>query len=305
MNRIWFCLMGLMLCASGAQAQPNSHLLSDSTPVQLSAHVWMLKGSPNIGIVVGATATLVVDDGLGTKNGQMIAETARKLSAKGARLYLTTTHYHAEHATGDGGFPAETILIRPRVQQAELEAEGQKLIDLFSSRSQEDRTLLADFRYLKPQVLFDTSYNLDLGGVQVQLLWLGPAHTKGDELVMVDPDKVLISGDVVQNKTGPYFYCDDCTPASWAAVLDKAARQLHPTQVLPDHSPPGDGALLADERSFMTDLAARLSALRKEGKSAEDASKILTAEMTARYPGWNGFGRISLGVDHAYRRENN
>ena len=80
--------------------------------------------------------------GWARRTAQMIAETALRLSPKGAKLYLTTTHYHAEHATGDGGFPAGTILIRPRVQQAELEAEGQKLIDLFSSRSAEDKELL-------------------------------------------------------------------------------------------------------------------------------------------------------------------
>lgn len=304
MKRGLVSLIGLLLFAGGADAQPSSHLLSADTLVQLSPHVWMIKGSPNIGIVVGNKATLVVDDGLGTKNGAMIAGVARKLSSPGAKLYLTTTHYHAEHATGDGGFPADTILIRPKVQQAELEAEGQKLIDLFSSRSEEDRALLKDFRYLKPTVLFDTSHSLDLGGVRVQLLWLGPAHTRGDELVMVEPDNVLISGDVVQNRTGPYFYCDDCTPQSWSAVLDGIAQQLHPALVLPDHSPAGDGALLAEDRAFMADLAARLNALKRDGKSAEEAGKILTAEMTARYPGWSGLTRIPVGVEHFYRSGN-
>src|SRR3569832_1080536 len=158
MRRRWLRLPGILLSTHMAAAQPASHLLSADMPTQLSAHVWMIKGSPNIGIVVGKTATLVVDDGLGTKNGAMIAQTALRLSPKSAKLYLTTTHYHAEHATGDGGFPGGTILIRPRVQQAELDAEGQKLIVLFSSRSAEDKALLADVRYLKPAILFDKDY---------------------------------------------------------------------------------------------------------------------------------------------------
>lgn len=299
LKRTCLCLAAFFL-AWGAAAQPASHLLSADTLTQLSPHVWMITGSPNIGIIVGKIGTLVVDDGLGTRNGQMIADAALRLSPKGAKLYLTTTHYHAEHATGDGGFPAGTILIRPRVQQAELEAEGQKLIDLFSSRSEQDKALLGDIRYLKPAVLFDKSYDLDLGDVRVRLAWFGPAHTKGDEMVMVEPDSVLIAGDVVQNKTGPYFYCAECTPASWAAVLDQIAQDFHPVIVLPDHSPPGSGALIAEDRAFMTDLAARLASLRKEGKSAEEAGKILTVETTAKYPGWSGLNRISLGVEHAY-----
>src|SRR6201986_522697 len=162
MRRNWLCLPAILLSTHMAAAQPASHLLSADTLTQLSTHVWMIKGSANIGIVVGKTATLVVDDGLGTKDGAMIAATAQRLSPTGAKLYLTTTHYHAEHATGDGGFPAGTILIRPRVQQAELESEGQKLIRIFSTRSAEDKALLADVRYLKPSVLFDKDYSLDL-----------------------------------------------------------------------------------------------------------------------------------------------
>ncbi len=80
--------------------------------------------------------------------------------------------------------------------------------------------------------------------MRVQLSWFGPAHTKGDELVMVQPDNLLISGDVVQNRTGPYFYRDDCT-LNWAAVLDNISQQMHPGQVLPDHSLAGTGALVS------------------------------------------------------------
>jgi glyoxylase-like metal-dependent hydrolase (beta-lactamase superfamily II) len=296
-------VLAVLLHAAGAaqaQTNPNSHLLSADNLIQVSAHVWMIKGSPNIGIVVGKRATLVVDDGLGTKNGQMIADAAVRLSPKGQKLYLTTTHYHAEHATGDGGFPPGTILIRPRAQQAELEAEGQKLIDIFSSRSAEDRSLLQDFRYQKPDVLFDSDYRLDLGDVQVRLMWFGPAHTKGDELIMVEPDGVLISGDVIQNKASPYFYCSECTPRKWLAVVDKAAAQLHPKIIMPDHSPPGDISLIAENRAFLTDLQTRTAALKSEGKSAEEAGKLLTADMQAKYPGWSGINRVQQAVVQGY-----
>src|SRR5262245_28601760 len=94
-------LLSAFLCAP-AQAQRLPRLLSTDNMSQVSAHVWTIKGSPNIAIVVGKKATLVVDNGLGTKNGRIVAEAALRLSPKGQKLYLTTTHYHAEHATGDG-----------------------------------------------------------------------------------------------------------------------------------------------------------------------------------------------------------
>ena len=198
-------LLGAAVCAP-AQAQPRGHQLPTDNLTQVSAHVWAIEGgSPTIAIVVGKKAVLVVDDGLGTPSGKIVLDAVRKLSTNGQKLYLTTTHYHAEHATGDGAFPSDTVLIRPRVQQAELESEGQKLIDIFAGRSPDDKALLQDMRYLKPGILFDSNYRLDLGDVKVRIARFGPAHTRGDEVVMVEPDSVLISGDVVQNKAAPYF----------------------------------------------------------------------------------------------------
>jgi glyoxylase-like metal-dependent hydrolase (beta-lactamase superfamily II) len=293
-------LLGATVCAP-AQAQPRGHQLPADKLTQISDHVWAIEGgSPTIAIVVGKKATLIVDDGLGTPSGKIVLEAARKLSTNGQKLYLTTTHYHAEHATGDGAFPPDTVMVRPHVQQAELEAEGQKLIDIFAGRSAEDKDLLKDMQYLKPTILFDSDYRLDLGGVKVRIAWFGPAHTRGDEVVMVEPDSVLISGDVVQNKAAPYFYCTECTPASWLAVVDKIVAQFHPKIVVPDHSPVGDASLITETRAFMATLAARIAALKAEGKTPDETGKIVTAEMQAKYPDWGSLNRLQLGVTHAY-----
>jgi glyoxylase-like metal-dependent hydrolase (beta-lactamase superfamily II) len=278
----------------------NSRLVSPDKLSRVSDHAWVIQGFPNIGIVVGGQATLVIDTGMGTRNGQIVAEAAQRLTPKGNKLYLTTTHYHAEHAAGDGGFPPGTVVIRPKSQQAELESEGQKLVDLFSNRSAQDKELLQDYRARPANILFDDRYKLDLGGgVTVGLYWFGAAHTKTDELILVEPDSVLFSGDVVQNKTGPYFYCAECMPKSWLAVLDHVA-QLKPRIVVPDHSPPGDGSLIAGEQALMRDLVERTKALKAEGKSADEAKHILAPEIQAKYQGWTGLGRLEDAIGRAY-----
>lgn len=302
MNR-YLLIAGLLSAAVCADAQPRGHQLPTDKLAKISDHVWAIQGgSPTIVFVVGKRATLIVDDGLGTPSGKIVLDAARKLSTNGQKLYLTTTHYHAEHATGDGAFPPETVLVRPRVQQTELDAEGQKLIDIFAGRSPEDKELLQGMTYLKPGILFDSDYRLDLGGVTVRIAWFGPAHTRGDEVVMVEPDSVLISGDVVQNKAAPYFYCAECTPASWLAVVDKIAAQFHPRIIVPDHSPVGDASLLTETRAFMASLTARIAALKAEGKTPEETGKIVTAEMQAKYPDWGSLARLQLGVTYAYAK---
>jgi glyoxylase-like metal-dependent hydrolase (beta-lactamase superfamily II) len=297
---------GTAALAPAAHAQANnSRMVNPDNLVRVSGHAWVIKGFPNIGIVVGDNATLVVDTGMGNRNGEIAAQVARRLSPQGHKLYLTTTHYHAEHAAGDGGFPPGTIVIRPKSQQAELESEGQKLVDLFSNRSEQDKELLKDYRTRPANILFDKEYKLDLGGgVTVGLYWFGAAHTKTDELILVEPDSVLFSGDVVQNKTGPYLYCADCTPRGWLAVLDQIAK-LNPKIVVPDHSAPGDASLIAGEQGLMRDLVTRTKALKAEGKSADEARHILAPEIQAKYQDWTGLGRIEDAIGRAYADSNN
>ncbi len=277
-------LLALGLPAAVPCPAQNQPILGEDT-VKVSEHVWAIMGFPNIGIVVGTTATLVVDTGLGPRNGATIAKVAKRLAPQN-KLYLTTTHFHPEHAAGEPGFPSGTILIRDRVQQEEMDLHGEEMISLFAGRSDQQKELLANVKLRKPDEIFDKERVLDLGGgVKARLLWFGGAHTKGDELTFVEPDKTLISGDVVQNKVVPNIYGAGGTPASWIAVLDEIAK-LGALHVLPDHSAIGDGRLVAQEKAFITDLRTRALDLKRQGVSADDAGKQLTAEFKAKYTDW-------------------
>jgi glyoxylase-like metal-dependent hydrolase (beta-lactamase superfamily II) len=264
-----------------AQTQP----VLGEDPVKVSEHVWAIMGWPNVGIVVGNGATLVVDTGLGPRNGATIAKVAAKLAPGNRKLFLTTTHFHPEHAGGDAGFPAGTILIRNTVQQREMEAHGQEVIDQFSGRSAQFKELLTGATLRTPDVTFEQEARVDLGGVAVRLFWFGGAHTKGDQLIFVEPDRTLISGDVVQNQVVPSIFRDGGTPSSWLVVLDKIAT-LNAAHVLPTHSAPGDGSLVAAEKRFIGELRDRALEMKKSGVAVEDAGKRLEGEFKTKYPAW-------------------
>src|SRR5579872_5229325 len=82
------CLLGIFPVAA-----QQSMMLPEDSITRVSEHVYAIIGFPNIGIVVGNRATLVVDTGLGAKNGAIVLKQAEKL-AKAPTLYLTTTHFH-------------------------------------------------------------------------------------------------------------------------------------------------------------------------------------------------------------------
>ena len=250
---------------TGGLAQMNQPMVGENT-TKISDHVWAIMGFPNIAIVVGSRATLIVDTGLGPKNGATAARVAGKLAPNNAKLFLTTTHFHPEHTGGEPGFPPGTILIRDAVQQQEMEKHGQEMIEMFSKFSAQNKELLAGVVLRSPDIIFDQETTVDLGGVTARLLWFGGAHTKGDELTFVEPDRTLISGDVVQNQTMPNIFGDGGTPASWLAVLDKVAG-LNAAHILPDHSAPGDGSLVAAERDLISDIRTQALAAQASGRA--------------------------------------
>jgi glyoxylase-like metal-dependent hydrolase (beta-lactamase superfamily II) len=289
-----FCAL-LSPCAVFAQGQTSV----GRTPVKVSQHVWAIMGFPNIGIVIGDNATLVVDTGLGPRNGALVAEMVGKVSHN-SRLYLTTTHFHPEHAAGEPGFPRGTILIRNAVQQQEMKQHGQEMLDFFSQSSAQNKELLANVHLREPDMLFEKEAAIDLGGgVTARLMWLGEAHTKGDELTLVEPDQTLISGDVAQNKTIPGIFREGGTPATWLAVLDQLA-SMNIAHVLPDHSAPGPGSLVQEDRKFIADVHARAVELKRQGVSKEAAGKQIAAEFKTKYPDWPNMDRVSGFVERVW-----
>ncbi len=263
----------------------NQPVLGEAT-TKVSDHVWEITGFPNVAIVVGTSATLVVDTGLGPQNGATVARVAAALAPGNPKRFLTTTHFHPEHAAGESGFPTGTILIRDNAQQREMEAHGQQMVNMFKNISPQFNELLANVTLRAPDVTFNQEADVNLGGgVTARLLWFGEAHTKGDELTLVEPDQTLISGDVVQNMTVPNIFGDGGTPSSWLAVLDKVAA-LNVRRVLPDHSPPGDASLIAAERELISGIRTQALALKHQGHSATAAGRRISADLKKQHPNW-------------------
>jgi glyoxylase-like metal-dependent hydrolase (beta-lactamase superfamily II) len=283
--------------------QPEDVVLREGMTRQLSPHVFVIYGNPNIAIVVGAKATMVVETGMGRRNGAFVAEQAAKLT-RSTRLYLTTTHPHPEHSSGQDGFPPDTVVIRPKVQQQEMDEMGASMIELFRSRDATNHELLADAHAGTSDILFDDDLTVDLGGgVTVRLMWFGPAHSNSDTFAFVEPDRVLVSGDVVQNRTGILLYGSRSTLKSWIAVVDKVAAAVKPVMILPDHSLPGGPELIAEQRGFLADLEASIQASKRQGKSAEEAARQIGADFRSRYVGWHRLNFIERSVTAEYRQQ--
>jgi glyoxylase-like metal-dependent hydrolase (beta-lactamase superfamily II) len=290
----------LAAAAAWAQSQPAPPYVQEGKTVKISEHVWAIPDGrvnlvPNIGIIVGSKATLVIDAGMGPRNGEVVLREMQKVS-KNADLYLTTTHYHPEHVTGFQAFPANAKLIRPAIQEEEVVSGTQQMITNFSRMSPANAELLKDVKHRAPDIVFDSSMEIDLGGVTARLFTLGPAHTRGDNFIYIKEDGVLFTGDVVTNR---FFPIINANGTNWLSILDKLAA-LKPRVVVPGHGEIDDAGILVRESAYFKDMLTRTAELKKQGKSADETAKVVTEELKAKYSNWENPGFLTAGVKRLY-----
>jgi glyoxylase-like metal-dependent hydrolase (beta-lactamase superfamily II) len=270
-----------------ALAQPANPIVREGVTEKISEHVHVIPDAsvslvPNVGIIVGTRGAFVVDTGLGKRNGEAVVREVGKVS-KGPELYLATTHFHPEHDLGAMAFPAHTKLLRSTDQQKDIEEFGLQLARTFAQRGPAVADLLKDAEFRKADTIFEREQVIDLGGVKVRVMAMGANHTRGDTAFLVEPDGILFSGDVVM-KPLPSFASPYSTIAHWRTSLD-ALEQLAPKKIVPSHGPIGEGTvLIAGYRDYFTTVQARVVALKKAGKSLEETTTTLAAELAARYP---------------------
>src|SRR5688500_16775395 len=280
----------LLLAVSASQAQRGPAtpgpppLVRENATERISDHVYVIPDNnvgmvPNVGIVVGSHATLVVDTGLGARNGETIMREVAKVS-KNAELYLVTTHIHPEHDLGAQGFPASTKMIRSEDQVKEIGESGLETAKRFSGFSPLHAELLqgADFR--EADITFATEHSLDLGGVRVRLLAMGQNHTRGDTATFVEPDRVLFSGDVSMAALPAVGGAS--TLAQWIASQERF-QALQPARVVPSHGPLGDASMLARNRDYLIAVRSRAEELKKQGRSVDDTVTTIQAELQGKY----------------------
>jgi glyoxylase-like metal-dependent hydrolase (beta-lactamase superfamily II) len=298
---LWFFLSATLSSFAAAQTVP---VVKEGTTVKLSQHVYAIPDErvpmvPNVGIVVGERATLIVDPGMGARSGEAVLRETAKVS-RNRELYLVTTHFHPEHTTGEAGLPPTAKLVRARAQQQDVDEMGMEWVKIFSSRSPVVADVLKGFTsFRKPDELFDTEKTLDLGGVKVRCLRLGPGHTRGDVVFYVEEDRVLFSGDLAMSGAFPAFATPQSRSDTWLKSLD-ALDAFHAQRLVPSHGPLADASIIGQYRSYLKDLQARVAELKRAGKSASEASDVLQAEFRAKYPDWAQPVRVAAAVNAIY-----
>jgi len=264
---------------------------------------------PNIGIVGGSRAVLVVDTGMGPKNGATVRRHAESI-ASGRPLLLTITHFHPEHGYGAQEFEPGAVIVYNREQLDELKRKGPGYLEMFRTFGDAVAEQLEGVELVDPHVVYEGAAELALGGATAELRTFGLAHTRGDQVVFLREQRVLFTGDLVESRCFaifPWFPPDDVDVDGdrWIAVLEELER-LEPAVVVPGHGESAGTELLATAREYLEQLRAETRRLAAEGVSEDETAAELDRSMRALHPDWAQPEWIAFGARcfyAAYSRE--
>ncbi|MET9226311.1 MBL fold metallo-hydrolase [Lentzea sp. NPDC003310] len=252
---------------------------------------------PNIGVVGGSEAVLVVDTGLGLANATRVRAFAEEV-ARGRRVHLTTTHFHPEHAFGASVFDESYVV--NRAQADDLRRKGSGYLEMFRGFGGAVAERLADVEVPVPHEVFDGVRALDLGGRTVLLRPTGRGHTLGDQVVEVPDAGVLFTGDLAE--TGqfaifPWFppHDTDVSGLAWIGVLDRLIAG-GPRIVVPGHGSVGDVTVLHGVRDYLGELRDETWRRRDSAMAVAEIVAEVRAVLVERHPEWTGQEWIEPGV---------
>ena len=253
-----------------------------------NAYAYTAEGDPNTGIIIGDDAVLVADTQATPAMAQDVVRRIREVTDKPIK-YVVLTHYHAVRVLGASGFNPQEIVA------------SQDTYDLIVERGEQDKAseigrfprLFSNVESVPPGMTWPTmtftgKMTLWLGKLEVQLLQLGRGHTKGDTVVWLPQDRVLLSGDLVEFDATPY--AGDAYFKDWPQTLKNVAA-LKPTALVPGRGP----ALIGEEQvaaglkstgDFIADVRASVEEGVAAGKDLNAVYKATFAKLKPKYGHW-------------------
>ena len=241
-------LISLLILSFGVQAKSASEKYPavnvDLNAVKVSKHVYFVQGkagiaTDNAGFISNAgfvvtNEGVVIFDALGTPSlAAKLYKEIRKVTKQPIR-YVVMSHYHADHLYGLQVFKElGAKIIAP--QGARVYLESNVSDNLLATRRIELAPWVNESTRLVPADQYiDTEYKFSLGGIHFKITPLGNAHSEGDLTLLVEPDNVLFSGDLIFEGRIPFV--GQANIFNWLQALE-AMRNVNVSAVLPGHGP--------------------------------------------------------------------
>jgi len=291
----------------------------------------MATGSNNVA-VVGDRDVLVVDTGTSPAAARAFIDDLKLVTTKPIR-YVVNTHFHYDHTDGNQVYagkadiiaheyvkfaiekldvlhrepfvtsqltnvPARIETLTKRIAE-EKDAQQKASLERQVAVAQRGWEELKEIRPTPPNVTYSTKKVVNLGGRDVQLLFLGRGHTNGDTVVFLPKEKIVATGDLMESQVA---YMGDAQFDEWVATLE-ALKKLDWDLDLPGHgSPFKEKARVTAFQGYLSDLVSQGRALKQQGRTAEDTARVVDlTKYRDTFPQIQGPGADIRGVRRLYQ----
>jgi cyclase len=235
------------------------------TEVGPGVHGWLqpngLLGESNAGLVVGEGSSLLVDTLWGPRLTRRMLETMAPQVEKAAIDTLVNTHSDGDHWWGNQEVPGAEIIatasaraVMHEQSPAEMKRFGAlaralrvaggapipypRRRDVAAIATYTTEALAPfsfdDVRLVQPTRTFSGTQGLDIGGREVGLIEVGPAHTPGDLIVWVPDAKIAFAADILFIGVTPIMWAGPLE--GWIAALERLLG-LGAERFVPGHGP--------------------------------------------------------------------
>lgn len=266
-------------------------------------------GWSNAGLIVGDGASLLVDTLFDLRL------TRRMLDSFGPWVHtapirsLVNTHANGDHCYGNQLVEDAEIISSVAAAHEMSEVPPAMLAALNADRGEVGvlfRRFFGAFDFAGidltlPTRTFEGRLDLDVAGRAVELIEVGPAHTRGDVIVYVPESRVVYTGDILFIGGTPIVWAGPLS--NWISACDLMLA-MDIDVVVPGHGPVTDKHGVAEVRDYLAFVQDEATRTHAAGLDAFDAAREIAKSLSVSggtFADWGEFGRISVNVDTVYR----
>ena len=224
----------------------------------------------NLSFVIGEESVMVFNAGDNYLLAKALHDEIRKITPLPVKaVALENGQGHA--MLGSNYWQEQGVPVIAHIETAEeIEAHGEEIIDRMRLRNGEKSR---HTELTMPDITFEERHEVDLGGVTVELLYLGPAHSPGDIVAWIPSKSTVISGDMAfHQRLLPIFEHTDT--AAWIETWDVFAA-LEPDYVVPGHGDPTNmDEVTKYTRDYLVYLRERIAEVLDEGGDLQQAYDV-------------------------------
>jgi len=278
-----FAMFGAF-CAGASQSIPDQYPASElySKPVEVIPHVWSAIGASgpptyenaghnnNLSFIVTGDGVIVVNGGASARLARALHDEIKKITGQPVKLVINENGQG--HAMLGNSYWAEqgVPILAHEGAAAEFKERGHDILDRMKGYN---RDKAEGTKVQGPTETFADKKIIKMGDFNIEVLWIGPAHSPGDISVWLPEQKLVIAGDMAFHERVPPIF-DDTDSKGWLESWEKF-EGLGALYVIPGHGHPTNIAQVRRyTKDYLVYLRAKVRELLDKGGDLQQAYEI-------------------------------